>query len=62
MNFAAKLEAVPSADWETHGWALVPDFLSAKEIADLRAEAGRLCADRFNPAAEARRPRQGLSR
>jgi ectoine hydroxylase-related dioxygenase (phytanoyl-CoA dioxygenase family) len=45
MNFAAKLEAVPSADWESNGWALVPGFLSMKEIADLRSEAERLCAD-----------------
>jgi len=36
----------PARDqWESKGWALVPDFVGADELAELRKEAARLWAD-----------------
>ena len=45
MNVAAKVDAAPGADWEANGWALIPGFLGADEIALLQAESDRLCGN-----------------
>ena len=47
MNIAATIEARPSGDWESKGWALIPGFLSADQLVALRREAGILLG---NPA------------
>ena len=45
MTMMAKLDGVPSEDWDANGWALIPGFLGADEVAALREDAERLCAE-----------------
>jgi ectoine hydroxylase len=45
MNLAAKVDRMPSDDWDANGWALIGGFLSPGEVEALRQEADRLCAD-----------------
>jgi len=46
MNVAAKIGLAVPADWAANGWALLPEFLSGREIVVLGEEADRLCRDR----------------
>jgi ectoine hydroxylase len=43
MNLAAKVDRMPSDDWDANGWALIGGFLSPGEVEALRQEADRLC-------------------
>jgi ectoine hydroxylase-related dioxygenase (phytanoyl-CoA dioxygenase family) len=45
MIAAAQFDGVPVADWDANGWALIPGFLGPDEVAALRKEAERLCAE-----------------
>lgn len=45
MNLAAGFSVDPSREWHANGWVLISGFLQADEVAELRREAERLCAD-----------------
>ncbi len=45
MNQPARIAAPTVVSWEEEGWALIPGFLGADELASLRTEADRLLRD-----------------
>ena len=46
MNVAARVEALPAADWMANGWTVILGFLASEELDSLRAEAERLTHDK----------------